>query len=118
YSHVGGVTHVYLLPNPPSDPGPGRTPQPERVVDQGQKEHLFAGLRIWHHRVLVTVGSPAISKESFDALVGDYADDLHRIRQEFEELEKQEQRRFLVNQRIKAEQFRKMLEAGPPTKDE
>ena len=118
YSYVGGVTHVYSLPHPPSVPGPGRTPLALRVVDQGQKEHLFGGLRNWHYRILVSVGSPATSKESFDALVGDYADDLHRIRQEFEELEKQEIARYWRNQKTKMEVIKKTLDDGWPKKNE
>lgn len=116
YSHVGGVTHIYSLPHPPTEPGPGRPPEAERVLDQGLKESLFTQLRGWHHRIVVTVGSPTITKDSYASVMKSFPKDLRRIRNEFEALEKRERERYWENTKEQAKQFRKMLEAGPPKK--
>jgi len=116
YSSVGGVTHVYSLPHPPSVPGPGQSPQVERVLDQGIKESLFAQLRGWHHRITLTVASPTISKESYALVMKSLPKDLRRIRKEFEALEKRERERNWENTKEQAKQFTKILEAGPPRK--
>jgi hypothetical protein len=116
YSDVGGVTHVYSLPHPPSTPGPGHPPEAERVLDQGLKESLFAQLRGWHHRIIVTVASRTTSKESHELVMKSLRKDLRRIRKEFDVLEKRERERYRDNVKEQAKHFRKMLETGPPRK--
>jgi hypothetical protein len=87
YSSVGGMTHIYSLPNPgPSAP----PPKADRVLDQGYREALFAQLRGWHHRLAVTVGSFSISEESSDSILKSFQEDIVRIREEFIALEKME----------------------------
>ena len=112
YSYVGGVTHIYSLPNPPTTPGPGATPRSERVWDQGQKESLFSELRMLHHGIVVAAGSTVISEESYKEGVENFLDGLGLIRQEFEALEKEERERYSRKNKVDAKNFRKTMEAG------
>jgi hypothetical protein len=61
YSVVGGMTQIYSLPHPAPD---ARPPVADPVLDQGYREALFAPLRYLHHRLVVTLGSPTISRAS------------------------------------------------------
>jgi hypothetical protein len=117
YSIVGGATHIFSIPHPAPLSTEFR-PRPERVWDQGQKESLFAELRGWHHRVIMTVGSPTISKKSYSAVMKDYRKALDRVRNEFDTIEKREQAHQRKVTREEAKQFVKVLEARLPTKDE
>ncbi len=90
YSMVGGLTHIYSLPNPGPDAHP---PKADRVLDQSYREALFAQLRDWHHRLVVTVGSFSISQESSDLMLKAFQEDILRIRDDFIALEKMEGQR-------------------------
>ena len=112
YSYVGGVTHVYSIPHPPTIPGAGHPPQSERILDQGQKESLFKELRNWHQRMVVAIGSPVVSEESYKQLVEEYIDALNLIRRDFAELENQERSRYLRQAEVEAKYFKQTMEAG------
>jgi hypothetical protein len=99
YSMVGGLTHIYSLPNP----GPGwHAPKADRVLDQGYREALFSQLRDWHHRLVVTVGSFSISRESSDLVLKAFQEDILRIRDEFIALEQMEGKRELRDKETRA----------------
>jgi hypothetical protein len=113
YSSVGGVTHIYSIPHPHSlaSEAPGHPPEAERILDQGSKELLFAQLRGWHHRILVTVASPTLPEESYASWMKSFSKDMRRIRNEFRALQKRERERQRHNLKEQGKLFRKTVEA-------
>lgn len=111
FSSVGGLTHVYSLPNPGPDAHP---PKADKVLDQGYRDALFAQLRAWHHRLVVTVGSFSISEESSDAILKAFQEDVLRIRNEFIALEKMEGERTRLEMKRSA---RRQIEAEKKWED-
>ena len=115
YSIVGGLTQIYSLPHPAPD---ARPPIADPVLDQGYREALFAQLRYLHHRLVVTLGSSTISRESSELEIKSLDKHIRTIRNEFIELEKLEGKRLRRTRKTRgreaAEALRKMLADGPP----
>ena len=78
---------------------------------------------MWHHRMVVTVGSLIVSEEVYKQVVEQYTDGLNLIRQEFAELEKQEREREWRRNKVEAKYFFQAIgievpkpKTDPPTK--
>jgi hypothetical protein len=116
YSYVGGLTHIYSIPN---NPGPvhGHPPEAERRIDQGLKEYLFTQLRGWHHQIVVAAGSPYVSDEAYSSILNSFHEDVGRILNEFRVLETRQRERDKEISKEQAKQFQKVMEAIDPRQE-